>query len=210
MDRRLVVTTLEHVGLAGPDDLIDQLLELTGELAFWGPKLGLSTLEDENVVLVRHVLDSLLLAKGTPAPPNLLDIGTGAGLPAVPLAMAWPRCHVVAMDGKRKSNWLVTKLASQFALENLKHVCRRSDSAEARGALAGQFDMVTSRGLAQVDKALALSRPYLTPQGVISVLGGPDLDERAGHPSEELRIVEIPGTEWRRRILLRRGSVTDL
>ncbi|MBD3176052.1 MAG: hypothetical protein GF320_12805 [Armatimonadia bacterium] len=210
MERQLVASALEHVGLAAADDTIDRLLELSGELAFWGPKLGLSTLEDENVVLVRHVLDSLLLAKVAPAPPTLLDIGTGAGLPAVPLAMAWPQCHVVAMDGKRKSNWLVTKLASQFALENLEHVCRRADSAEARGSLAGQFDMVTSRGLAQVEKALALSRPYLTPEGVISVLGGPDLDERPGHPNEELRIIEIPGTEWRRRILLRRGSVTDL
>ncbi len=205
-ERELVLRTLEHVGLAAEPNQADALLALAEELAFWGPRLGLSTLGDKNLVITRHVLDSLLLAAVVREPQSLLDIGTGAGLPAVPLAMVWPQCRVIAMDGKRKSHWLVSRLAMQFGLENLQHACMRADSREALEAFVGRIDLVTCRGLAQIERALSLCRPHRAPTGLVAVLGGPDLDDRRLRRHEELRILEIPGTDWRRRILLERGS----
>lgn len=208
-DRDLVLRTLEHVGLALDSDQVDTLLALATELTFWAPQLGLSTLRDENMVLTRHVLDSLLLAAVAREATSVLDIGTGAGLPAVPLAIAWPEQQVTAMDGKRKSHWLVSRLASQFGLNNLQHACMRADSPEALQAFSGQIGLVTCRGLAQVERALALCRPFRAPTGMTAVLGGPDLDGRSLTAGQELHCVGIPGTDWRRRILLERGIEPD-
>jgi len=203
-DRELLMRTLGRLSLEATPPQVDALLELTRELTFWAPQLGLSTLRDENVVLIRHVLDSLLLTPLVEPPSTLLDIGTGAGLPAVPLAIVWPQCQVVAMDSKRKSHWLVSRLATQLGLDNLQHACIRADAEEAQKAFAGQMSLVTCRGLARIDRALDLCRPFRAPGGCIAVLGGPDLDERPLDDGQELRTVAIPGADWRRRILLER------
>ena len=62
------------------------------------------------------------------------------------------------MDSKRKSHWLVSRLATQLGLDNLQHACIRADAEEAQKALAGQMSLVTCRGLARIDRALDLCR----------------------------------------------------
>ncbi len=73
-DRELLMRTLGRLSLEATPPQVDALLELTRELTFWAPQLGLSTLRDENVVLIRHVLDSLLLTPLVEPPSTLLDI----------------------------------------------------------------------------------------------------------------------------------------
>ncbi len=202
MEPEALSSLLERLSLPPTDALVDGLWRLTLALDEWADKLGLSTIRGFDEVLLRHVLDSLLLTRAVPRPSLLIDIGTGPGAPALPLALAWPETRVIAIDSRRRSNWLVEKLARDLPLPNVEHLCVRAEDPDTLAELGGRADLVCSRGLAKPRRAVELSMPYVRPGGAVAVLTGPEVDAMALLPSEEVRIEAVPGTDWQRRILL--------
>jgi 16S rRNA (guanine527-N7)-methyltransferase len=211
LDRPQLERTLDLLGLGARPDLPALLWRLALELEEWASKLGLSNITDFDEILLRHVLDSLLLSKVIEQPEMLVDVGTGPGMPAAPLALLWPETRVVAIDSRRKSGWFVERLAQQLPARNLSHVCARAESGEALRALGGQADVVCSRGLAKPRRAVELCAGFAKEAGLVVVLTGPEADELVLSAEETVVVEEVPGTEWRRRILLspRRCSERD-
>lgn len=201
-DDRLVETALRGLGLDADQPLRERLLRLAEELATWGPRLGLSNIGSANEALVKHVLDSLLLTRVVQVPDVLVDVGTGSGVPALPLAAVWPTVQVIAVDSRRKSNWLVTKLAEELGLRNVSHQRQRAESASLRALLGDKADVVCCRGLAQPERALELCEPLARPGGVVAVLGGDDLPDSALGQAHPVHTLQLPGADWKRSILL--------
>jgi len=203
--RSLLRDTLEWLGLRPSPGLGDRLGQLAVELAEWGPQLGLSSIGDANLSLVRHVLDSLLLLTVVEQPSVLADVGTGAGVPALALALAWPDTQVVAIDSRHRSGWLVIRLAERLSTGNVTHICARARDPKVVAELGGRADLVCARGLARVERAVALCSPLASRDGTVAILGGPDLDGLPAREGWHAEVVCLPGTDWRRRILTVRG-----
>jgi 16S rRNA (guanine527-N7)-methyltransferase len=202
MDQTAIATALDALGLVSRDGLADSLWRLALSLDEWAAKLGLSNLRGIETVVLRHVLDSLLLTRVVPQPEVLIDIGTGPGVPALPLALAWPETRVIAMDSRRKSNWFVERAGRDIPIPNAEHVCARAEAPETLERLGGVADLVCSRGLARPRLAVELSLPYLRQGGTVAVLTGPEVDVMPLEPGELVRVEAVPGTDWQRRILL--------
>lgn len=202
MDQNDIAAVLDQLGLAPREGLAEKLWRLALSLDEWGAKLGLSNLRGIETVALRHVLDSLLLTRVVAQPEVLIDIGTGPGVPALPLALAWPETRVIAMDSRRKSNWFVERAAREIPIPNAEHACSRAEAPETLERLGGAADLVCSRGLARPRLAVDLSLPYLRVGGTVAVLSGPELDVLRLGPGELVRVETVPGTDWQRRILL--------
>ena len=200
--RALVDATLATLPVPYALDVPERLLRLSALLSEWGPKLGLSTIGAEGEALVRHVLDSLLVAAVVPQPAKVLDLGTGAGLPALPLSVLWPEAVVVAVDSRRRAAWAVARLAREVGASNVAVLCARADDPDLLAEHGGSACVVTSRGLAKSPVAVALSLPFVRPGGSIAILGGPDLDAWPAAPGHRVHVVGVPTTDWRRRILV--------
>ena len=119
-------------------------------------KVNLISKNDEKFLWEKHICDSLSLEKffdKYDVPENLLDIGTGGGFPSVPLAIKYPQIKITAIDSIGKKIRAVQNLKEKLNLENLTPICARVESTK------GEFDVVTSRAVASLDKICSYALP---------------------------------------------------
>ena len=120
---------------------------------------------DEKVLFEKHIFDSLAinLFEGIKKSKNLLDIGTGGGFPAVPIAIAFPEIKIVGVDSIAKKIKFINEIAMTLKLENLTGITSRTEELPTK--LKESFDIVTSRAVAPLNVILEYATPYLKTGG---------------------------------------------
>lgn len=121
---------------------------------------------------------------------RVLDVGTGAGLPAIPLAIACPQLEVVALDSTAKKMAFVSKIAKELELPNLKTVVGRAEELGHERGYREAFDAVVSRATANLPVLLELTVPFLRPAGFLFASKGSRAEEEiqsAERAFQELR-----------------------
>lgn len=128
-------------------------------------KINLISKNEEKFLWEKHVYDSLSLELFfnktgiTPEGKTLLDIGTGGGFPAVPLAIKYPELKVTALDSIRKKLTAIENITRDMGISNLETMCERAEN------LTGKYDFITSRAVATLDKISAYALPLLKKGG---------------------------------------------
>ncbi len=116
---------------------------------------------DEKVLFEKHIFDSLAinLFKKTNECKTLLDIGTGGGFPAVPIAIAFPEIKVVGVDSIGKKIKFINEIAATLNLKNLSGITSRTEELPLN--MKDSFDIITSRAVAPLNVILEYAIPYL-------------------------------------------------
>lgn len=126
-------------------------------------KVNLISKNDEKYLWEKHVIDSLSISnffdKYSPKVTSLLDIGTGGGFPAVPIALTYPEIEVTALDSIGKKIRAIENIKAKLNINNLKPVCSRVENIE------GKFDIVTSRAVSSLDRICTYALPKLKKNG---------------------------------------------
>ncbi|MFN8450807.1 MAG: 16S rRNA (guanine(527)-N(7))-methyltransferase RsmG [Anaerolineae bacterium] len=117
------------------------------ELAVWNEQVNLTAITDPDSVRVRHFLDSLTVLKAAALPPGacVIDVGTGAGFPGLPLKITNPGIHLTLLEATGKKVAFLQHLIDLFRLENVSTVNARAEDAGHDPALRGAFDVVLAR-----------------------------------------------------------------
>jgi 16S rRNA (guanine527-N7)-methyltransferase len=208
------------LGLSLSEDQQAQLLAYLDLIAKWTKVYNLTAVRDANEMLTHHLLDSLAviaplrreLAK-LPQPAvapdassmfSLLDVGAGAGLPGIVIAITCPDIAVTCVDTVAKKAAFIQQVAATLKLPNLKGMHARVES------LTQPFDVVCSRAFASLIDFTTWSRPALAPHGVWMAMKGK-------HPHDELAVLpastsvfhveqlQVPGLDAERCIVWMRG-----
>ncbi len=167
----MVAAVLREAGVEVPPGAVEKLVEHAGEMLRWNRAIRLTSLTCPRDVAVKHILDSLLLLRFGPFPGRILDFGSGAGFPGIPLAVVLPGSGVVLLEASAKKCAFLAHVRSRLVLDNATVVRGR---LEARTPLAlGRFEHVVTRAALPPPGALALLRPYLAPGGRLLVMTGP-------------------------------------
>ncbi|TSE25881.1 Ribosomal RNA small subunit methyltransferase G [Tepidimonas sediminis] len=197
---------LRALGLTLDEAAQRRLLDYLALLQRWNAAINLTALRDPAQMLTHHLLDSLavlaplrreLVARGRDGAARILDVGSGAGLPGVVLAIAEPRWQVTCVDAVAKKAAFVTQVAATLALPNLRAVHARVQGVD------GPFDVVTARAFAALADFVTWSRRALAPGGVWMAMKGrvPHDEIAALPPWAEVFHVEpltVPGLDAER------------
>jgi 16S rRNA (guanine527-N7)-methyltransferase len=189
-----------------PDDatqkLIDGLTLYLGELAKWNKAYNLTAVRDPQQMVVRHIFDSLTAApllRGT----RILDAGTGAGLPGIPLALCYPDRQFTLLDSNGKKIRFVQHVAGELGLKNIQPVQVRVESYECEE----RFDTVISRAFTALADFVSNSGHLLKPAGCLLAMKGklPQAELRAlppGWHAANIESVNVPGLDAERHIIV--------
>jgi len=170
-----------------------QFEKLVTNFKSWNEKINLVSRKDMDGFLERHVLHSLAIYKAMKFAPGsrILDVGTGGGLPGLPLAILMPEVHFVLCDSTGKKIKVVSELVKALGLKNVEPMHERA------GDIEGKFDFIVSRAVSRLDKFIPWVEGKIDkrainawPNGILCLKGG-DLKEEleeVNQPTEELQI----------------------
>ncbi|CAN5503043.1 16S rRNA (guanine(527)-N(7))-methyltransferase RsmG [soil metagenome] len=197
------------LGLSLDDRQCEQLLAYGALILKWNKVYNLTALRDPASVLTHHLLDSLSviapLQRQRPGRAKLLDVGAGAGLPGVVIAILREEIDVSCLDAVAKKAAFVQQVAAELALPNLRGVHARVE------ALTGAYDVVSCRAFASLPDFYNGSSQLLAADGVWLAMKGkmPD-DELAQTPAGvdvfHVEQLQVPGLDADRCIVWARKS----
>ena len=170
---------LSELKLQLSDEQQLQLLYYLQQLLFWNKAYNLTAIKDDQQALIKHIFDSLSIVPFLPAG-DLLDIGTGAGLPAVIVAICQPQRAVTALDSNQKKIRFIKQVASELGLKNLTPVASRIE------AHVGSYQVITSRAFASLVDFVTHSQSKLADNGIICAMKGVE-------PVDEIQALQ---NEW--------------
>lgn len=183
------MTLAEQLILLGlrPDAVVlTQLERLLDELLRWNVRRNLTAIRDRDDALEKHLVDSLTLHPFACRATRLLDLGSGAGFPALPLKITCPALDVVTVDSVAKKIDFQRHVVRLLGLVSYEALAVRIETLAQNAEYRGRFDLVTARALSRLDEVFRLARPFLARQGLLVAMKGPEGHEEAAALAREL------------------------
>lgn len=219
----IISSGLAELGLAGrvPEAAPEQLAEYGRLMLEKNQVMNLTAIREEDGVARLHMLDSAaLLNWGDFEGKTLLDVGTGAGLPGLPLKILVPSLQVTLLDSLNKRvDWLA-QVSAQLSLTGIRVIHARAEEQALEKGFRDSFELVTARAVAELRLLCELCLPYVKVGGAFlamkSVDCGRELEEAAhcikllGARLEECRDYTIPGTDVIHRLVVLRKVAPTL
>jgi len=202
---------LRSLGVALPAGVHARIDAYLALLAKWNRTYNLTAIREPVRMVTHHVLDSLavLPALDRLAPrataTRLLDVGSGGGLPGIPLALARPAWQITLSESNQKKAAFLTQATIELGLANVEVELGRVEDMRA----AAPFDIVISRAFADLATFAATSARHLATGGVLVAMKGTDpVDERAALPTNvdavETIALRVPGLDAARHLVVMR------
>jgi 16S rRNA (guanine527-N7)-methyltransferase len=172
------------------------------ELLQWNAKMNLTAITGPEEAAIKHFLDSLLVAKHVPLSGSLVDIGSGAGFPGLPLKIVQPGLQVVLVEAVRKKASFLRQVVRLLRLEGVEVYNGRVEDLDRPAA----FDYATSRAFSEFALFCRLAAPLLKPGGVLVAMKGREKNEQPGpfpgFSCAGQHTYELPGRKGGRSLIL--------
>jgi 16S rRNA (guanine527-N7)-methyltransferase len=170
--KRLLCEGAELMNISLSDKQVQQLLRYLSLILKWNRIYNLSAIRDPIESVKKHLLDSLSIIHFV-QPGLLLDVGSGAGLPGIVIAIMKPETEVFVLDSVGKKCRFMQAVKSELALENLSVVNSRVESFKSKKS----FSQITSRAFAEASKTIQLTKHLLEENGRYLLMKGSNIHE---------------------------------
>lgn len=191
---------LNELGLALKAEQIDRLIAYVALIEKWNRVYNLTAIREASKIISHHLLDSLAIVPHLP-PTNLLDVGSGAGFPGIPVAVAQPDLNVTLLDSNSKKTAFLQQVVLELDLKNVQVACARVEEPLSR-----TFDVITSRAFAELADFVGRSAHLLSPGGKFMAMKGVNpLEEIARLPPDfrvrDVTRLQVPGLDAERHLI---------
>ncbi|QWD96629.1 16S rRNA (guanine(527)-N(7))-methyltransferase RsmG [Polynucleobacter sp. MG-6-Vaara-E2] len=211
MSEGLLALGIEDLGLKLSSTNIADLELFLQEMGRWNQVHNLTAIEGEKDSIRLHLIDSIavlpVLRQFLKGPsPKIADLGSGGGLPAIPIAIVQPEWQLSLIEAIRKKTAFLQHVRGKLKLKNIEVLCERVEDAAVQQP--AQFDAVISRAFTNLARFLDLSLPFLKPDGLVFAMKAKRADDEMKDVSmDDWRLVadeplHIPNLAVERRLLV--------
>ena len=179
---------LGRLGVDIPEAIARQELLFLDELLRWNQRVNLTSIRNRDEAIEKHLLDSLALLPHVVAGDTLLDMGSGGGLPGIPLAIARPELIVTSVDSIGKKINFQKHIKRKLQLENLHPLQARLEDLDQVFAPDRRFSRVVARAFSSLEQICCLALPWLAVEGRLLVMKGPEGQEELRAMGEGLAV----------------------
>lgn len=180
---------LEAVGASVSAPALAQLGDYLARLLAMNEQVNLTAIKDAESAWERHVLDALTLlplVADVPAGARLVDVGSGGGIPGIPLAIARPDLRVTLVEATQKKAAFLTAVSAAIGLSNVTVHAERAEQL-GKSDLRGAFDVVTARAVARLAALVPLVLPFARPGGLVLLIKGQRADEELAEATSVIK-----------------------
>ncbi|MDR6937551.1 16S rRNA (guanine(527)-N(7))-methyltransferase RsmG [Luteibacter sp. 3190] len=195
---------IASLGVSLPADAVGRLLDYRELLERWNAAYNLTAIRNDEEMIARHLVDSLAILPYVHGR-SLADLGTGPGLPGIPIAIAEPAREVLMVDSNGKKVRFLREAIRSLKLTNGRALQSRVEDVE------GTFECVTARAFATLADMLRWGGHLLAPNGTwLAMKGKHPADELGGVPDgfrvEAIHVLKVPGVDGERHLVVIRRS----
>ena len=159
------------------EDQLNKFYIYMNEILEWNNKINLTAITDEKEIIIKHFVDSLSILKYTNNKENLIDIGTGAGFPGIPLAIMNNKIEICLLDSLNKRVNFLNEVIRKLNLTNVKAIHGRAEEIAQNKEYREKYDIATSRAVAQLNILLEYMIPFCKVNGECICMKGSNIDE---------------------------------
>ena len=188
--KQIVAQGAKALGLTVEPEALERFQNYCDILLDWNEKVNLTAIRKPEEVAVKHFVDSVALLSvcGIPKEGKLIDIGTGAGFPGVPVKIVRPDIQLTLLDSLNKRLLFLEELKKALHLDaQLLHL--RAEEGGRQEALREQFHVATSRAVASLNLLAEYCLPYVKVGGVFASMKGPEVEEELAQAKQAISLL---------------------
>ena len=168
MNKEEFIKAVKQLNVDLTEEKLEKLNKFYNLLIEWNKKINLTRIEEEEEVYLKHFYDSLTIVKAVDLSEikTLCDIGTGAGFPGIVLKIFYPNLKITLIDSLKKRVNYLNEIIKDLGIDNIEAIHVRGEDYK------GQYDVVTSRAVANIEKLLGYTMHLVSPTGIFIAMKG--------------------------------------
>lgn len=169
----------------------NQFIKYMRLLQEWNEKVNLTTIIEDEEVIKKHFIDCIKAFKSKPIreAKTVIDVGTGAGFPGIPIAIMNPKIKVTLLDSLNKRVNFLNTVVNELGLTNVTTIHARAEDGARKVELREKFDVATSRAVANMAVLTEFCMPYVKVKGYFVALKGPSIVEELKNGKAAIKIL---------------------
>ena len=214
MDYQILEQKLGELGIKQDQNQLERFHKFYQLLIEWNKVMNLTGITEYEDVVEKHFVDSLSIIKAIDLSGihTVIDVGTGAGFPGIPLKIAFPHLRVVLLDSLNKRIKFLDEVISQLGLTEIRTIHGRAEEYARKEEYREQFDLCVSRAVANLSTLSEYCLPYIQVGGIFIPYKSGEIDDEVEQSKKAVRILggnikdvmkfELPGTDIHRSFVL--------
>ena len=212
--RKLLEQGLSQLNIQFTDKQIEQFMKYYDLLIEKNKVMNLTAITDLNEIMTKHFLDSILISNVLDMfdYSTLVDVGTGAGFPGIPIKILFPHLKVTLIDSLNKRLKFLDDVISELELDGIETVHGRAEDLGHNDLYREKYDLCVSRAVANLSTLSEYCIPFVKKSGVFASYKASDSEEEINNSKNAIKIlggsiskiceIDLPGTEVKRNIVI--------